>query len=154
MKYKCPVCFYPEMDEPAQDFNICSCCGTEFENDDFYIGHAQLRQEWKEKGCPWFFEKAPAGWSAEKQLLFGAISSTRIRPSKHFVFIMPTEQQNHLLVRVSSPAHASSLQKILIDGGDVQLGTPRTPSGYISGFRPKTSAIQEPLIRAGVPALA
>ena len=54
MMYTCPVCFYSELEEPPSDWNICPCCGTEFENDDSNTSHAELRQRWLASGVLWF----------------------------------------------------------------------------------------------------
>lgn len=65
--FTCPVCFYPEMTEPPQDFNICPCCGVEFENDDYDTSHAELRQQWLHAGAPWFssVRKSSEAWQQE-----------------------------------------------------------------------------------------
>jgi hypothetical protein len=57
------------MSYPPREYNICECCGTEFENDDEYSSHDQLRQEWIDAGTPWFFGQPPFAWSAWTQLL-------------------------------------------------------------------------------------
>ena len=41
----CPVCGFG-MEAPPKDWHICPCCGTEFELDDAYHTHEQLRTEW------------------------------------------------------------------------------------------------------------
>lgn len=74
--YSCPVCGYDQLRRPPQDYNICRCCGTEFENDDAHPTkypsemHAELRQEWINRGMNWWFryESAPPGWDPVKQL--------------------------------------------------------------------------------------
>jgi hypothetical protein len=66
--YKCPVCYFAEMTDPLEDYNICECCGTEFGNDDEIKTHFQLRQEWIAAGCTWFDGLAPALWNAQRQL--------------------------------------------------------------------------------------
>lgn len=70
MPYTCPVCGYLEMPNPPEDYNICSCCGTEFGYEDIELTHEQLRGKWMYDGYPWFstFTKPPAGWSARGQL--------------------------------------------------------------------------------------
>jgi hypothetical protein len=57
--YTCPVCSYPELKEPPSDWSICSCCGTEFENDDSNTSHTVLRQRWLSAGAPWFSRAKP-----------------------------------------------------------------------------------------------
>jgi hypothetical protein len=55
-------------------YEVCSCCGFEFGNDDD-PGTApsstfeQYRQDWIRRGNPWFDERPrPANWSLEEQL--------------------------------------------------------------------------------------
>jgi hypothetical protein len=71
MNYQCPVCGYDQMKYPAKDYNICPCCGTEFEADDFETTHAQLRQQWKATGMQWYSRRTPPpfGWNPSLQLL-------------------------------------------------------------------------------------
>lgn len=71
MKYVCPVCGYPELEEPPATFEICPCCGTEFGLDDADISHGELRRAWLLAGAPWFsqFTHAPAGWNPYRQIL-------------------------------------------------------------------------------------
>jgi len=71
MTYKCPVCFYPQMLDPPEDYNICPCCGTEFGNDDAEASHSELRRRWVSDGARWFFEIPPPGWNPFVQLLAG-----------------------------------------------------------------------------------
>ena len=66
MKHLCPVCGYPELEEPAKRFSICPSCGTEFGNDDFVIDPndrrcrlAELRARWLAAGAPWFDDDTP-----------------------------------------------------------------------------------------------
>jgi hypothetical protein len=54
MKYTCPVCFYPSLGQPPADHEICPCCGTEFDLDDFDSTYAQLRSRWLDSGAKWF----------------------------------------------------------------------------------------------------
>ncbi len=69
-QYVCPVCGYDQLDEPAANHNICSCCGTHFGYHD--VGHtwAELRGNWLLKGAPWFSKavQPPAGWNPALQL--------------------------------------------------------------------------------------
>ena len=71
MNYTCPVCFYNQLDEPAAEYNICPCCGTEFENDDQERSHDQLRADWIAGGAKWFFKIPPPFWSPRNQLEAG-----------------------------------------------------------------------------------
>ncbi len=81
--YRCPICGYPDLAEPAWDNGtgsdeICPCCGTHLGYDDAAGGDAaerertwvSLRQSWLVNGCPWFSQKRrpPAGWSASAQM--------------------------------------------------------------------------------------
>jgi|SRR5581483_2053284 len=75
--YACPVCAYPEMDEPVHEGNICPCCGTEFGyDDDLDVTYHQLRLMWIERGTPWFSQAIapPRGWDPFVQLLEGGFS--------------------------------------------------------------------------------
>lgn len=68
--YQCPVCFYNQMLDPPEDFNICPCCGTEFGNDDFELNHAELRERWEAGGLLWFskFTPQPFNWDPIAQI--------------------------------------------------------------------------------------
>lgn len=70
-QYTCPVCAYSEMPDPAEEGNICPCCGTEFGYDDDGVSHRQLRDEWVANGAPWFSTviAAPINWSPWVQLI-------------------------------------------------------------------------------------
>ena len=59
MKYRCPVCKFPELADVPADNNICPCCGTEFGFDDQRKSHAQLRAEWLTRGGKWYDESTP-----------------------------------------------------------------------------------------------
>jgi hypothetical protein len=69
MTFLCPVCGYDQMDAPPRNYEICSCCGTEFGNDDAFLSHSQLRQQWLDHGAPWFFRQPPLGWNPYLQLM-------------------------------------------------------------------------------------
>jgi hypothetical protein len=56
------------MPYPAQEYNICPCCGTEFENDDQVRSHAQIRAFWIASGARWFFRQPPVFWNPWSQL--------------------------------------------------------------------------------------
>lgn len=68
MYFTCPVCFYDKLDEPARDYNICMCCGTEFGNDDDLHTHSELRSMWIATGAKWFFRTPPLLWNPWQQL--------------------------------------------------------------------------------------
>lgn len=76
-KYVCPVCGYPELEEPPYDINkcssyeICPCCGIEFGFDDGSegFGYDEYREKWIKGGAQWFTETLkPVNWNIEKQL--------------------------------------------------------------------------------------
>lgn len=73
----CPVCFFPDLEEPPREFSICPCCGTEFGVNDYSpkrtspdVIHRELRWEWLERGAPWFDVETPRpyGWSGFEQI--------------------------------------------------------------------------------------
>jgi hypothetical protein len=70
MNHTCPVCGYDRLPDPPADWEICPCCGTEFENDDFDVSQDELRQRWVASGGQWWFdeEPPPAGWDPVAQL--------------------------------------------------------------------------------------
>jgi hypothetical protein len=68
MKFRCPVCLFPDMPYPPEDYHICPCCGTEFGNDDALYSHEQLRGAWADADAPWFFGDPPPLWNPWKQL--------------------------------------------------------------------------------------
>jgi hypothetical protein len=78
MRFLCPVCGYPEMEEPAERFAICPSCGTEFGNHDFVFDAqdypaklAELRSAWLAAGAPWFDDgmPRPANWDPFEQVM-------------------------------------------------------------------------------------
>src|SRR5438067_11786556 len=77
MRYKCPVCFFPDMDSPPSDYMICPCCGTEFGLDDEDVSHAELRMEWAKRNFPWFstYTARPLGWNPVLQLGISSVSA-------------------------------------------------------------------------------
>ena len=68
MIFVCPVCFFDQLRYPAADYNICPCCGTEFENDDVEYSYDELRTRWIANGAEWFDGDPPANWSPWAQL--------------------------------------------------------------------------------------
>lgn len=70
MVYTCSVCGWPRLRLPPRDHQICPCCGTHFDYDDYGMTHAELREDWAAKGYPWFsrYTPAPDGWDAGAQL--------------------------------------------------------------------------------------
>jgi hypothetical protein len=77
MKFVCPVCFFTELPYPPDDYNICPCCGTEFENDDAECSYDDLRINWIAGGAHWFFGDPPKSWNPWAQLAvahYGVVS--------------------------------------------------------------------------------
>ena len=70
MKYMCPVCGYPDLEQPAADHNICPSCGTQFSYHDSRTSHAELRREWLKRGALWHSRRIgpPTGWDPFAQL--------------------------------------------------------------------------------------
>ena len=74
-KNNCRVCGYTLKvspwgeDEQTPSWEICPCCGTEFEYEDNTIKSVKIkRTDWIKKGEKWFDEKEnPNDWSFEKQ---------------------------------------------------------------------------------------
>jgi len=65
LRFSCPVCGFDRLTAPPYDefncatFEICPSCGTEFGYDDANVSVAILRQNWIEKGMPWFSQNTP-----------------------------------------------------------------------------------------------
>src|SRR5260370_30554894 len=76
MKYDCTVCASPDFVYPPRDYNICTCCGTEFGNDDARFTHAQLRSMWVGDGARWFFGNPPTPWNPWFQLIDGGFQES------------------------------------------------------------------------------
>jgi hypothetical protein len=70
MTYTCPVCAYGGMEGPPYDYNICPCCGTEFDYDNHGRSNVELRNVWLAKGGLWFspVTPPPQGWEPYAQL--------------------------------------------------------------------------------------
>lgn len=75
--YHCRVCGLKQSEKQWGDdgntpsYNICSCCGVEFGNEDFYLDDLrEYRDEWlNTKKGKWFKpKKIPENWSLEEQL--------------------------------------------------------------------------------------
>jgi len=57
--YTCPVCEYTKLEHPPQDFEICPCCGTEFDGlqtQDFFDAE---RMRWVFTGKMWWSNVVP-----------------------------------------------------------------------------------------------
>lgn len=61
MKFKCPVCEWPNLGEDPLErtFEICPQCGVEFGYDDAGNTHAELRARWIAAGRPWWSRVTP-----------------------------------------------------------------------------------------------
>lgn len=68
--HTCPVCGYDRLSEPPRNFTICPCCGTEFEYDDAFATHAQLRAAWLRSGARWWspVDPRPENWDPYLQV--------------------------------------------------------------------------------------
>ena len=79
----CPVCGYPDLEEPAYDdygcasFDICPSCGCQFGYNDSTKTPSErlnrwieLREQWINDGMQWWSEArdAPKGWDPVAQL--------------------------------------------------------------------------------------
>lgn len=79
-KYICPVCGYPEMDEPARydsggaSLEFCCCCGFQFgfHDDSEGITYKKWRTDWVAKGMIWDGWAGnipqPKNWNPKAQL--------------------------------------------------------------------------------------
>lgn len=74
----CPICGYPDLDEPAYDrevgsLEICPSCSFQygFTDDSKHISFAQWRQQWIENGMIWDKNRSlpPKHWDPRQQLL-------------------------------------------------------------------------------------
>ncbi len=74
--FTCPVCYYNQMPDRPELYNICPCCGTEFDLDDDDASHEELRERWIASGCPWFsrYTLPPGLWEPTQQLVLGGYS--------------------------------------------------------------------------------
>jgi hypothetical protein len=74
--YYCRVCglrqFEPPWGEDGKipSYDICSCCGVEFGNEDYTLESIKsYRIKWMSSGAKWFDKnKKPTEWSLERQL--------------------------------------------------------------------------------------
>jgi hypothetical protein len=67
--FTCPVCGYG-MNQPPYDYNICPCCGTEFELNDTSSTLADLRTLWLKSGLRWWstLDSPPDNWDPYTQI--------------------------------------------------------------------------------------
>lgn len=77
MLYKCPVCNYKGLFEPAYNKSgygsddICPCCGFQFGYHDYPNKEENIkkwRENWINRGCPWHYRTPPEGWDSKKQI--------------------------------------------------------------------------------------
>src|SRR5438105_10162934 len=75
MRYACPVCAYG-MEDPAIDYHICPCCGTEFGYHDVGRTPSDIRAEWLRSGANWWspVDARPDGWNPYAQLIRGGLT--------------------------------------------------------------------------------
>jgi hypothetical protein len=69
--FVCPVCELPLLAAPPEYGPVCPACGTEFEVDDRYLSHEELRHDWLQLGAPWFssIEPPPENWQEHRDAL-------------------------------------------------------------------------------------
>ena len=68
--YTCPVCGFNQLADPPTEFSICPCCGTEFELDDAFATHGELRSAWLRSGAHWWSTvvERPTNWDPYSQI--------------------------------------------------------------------------------------
>ncbi len=68
--YVCLVCGYDQLRDPPEDYTICPCCGTEFEFDDSFSSHFELRNAWINSGARWWsrLDLPPENWDPYLQV--------------------------------------------------------------------------------------
>jgi hypothetical protein len=74
-EFGCPICGY-SMEDPPTAYNICPCCGTEFDHT-VASRHRQLREEWLKFGARWWspVDQPPLGWNPYVQMLRAGLLS-------------------------------------------------------------------------------
>lgn len=76
MEHNCRICGLYIEDLPwgedgvTPTYEICSCCGGEFGNDDYTMESVKkYRARWLAEGAVWFYKKnRPENWDIEKQM--------------------------------------------------------------------------------------
>src|SRR5437868_12950436 len=70
MNHICPVCGYPDLEDPPADFEICPSCGTEFGYSDIARTYDDLRDRWLATGPRWYSRVTPQppNWNGHDQL--------------------------------------------------------------------------------------
>ena len=107
--FTCPVCFYDKLQYSPSNYNICECCGTEFENDDCYRSHDELRAQWAQNGAPWFFGAPPAGWNPWVQL---TKANARVPYSISFTF-SGTQGLNRFAEKIAPQRETREVENVL-----------------------------------------
>lgn len=99
-KYVCPVCGF-WMEDPACEYNICSCCGTEFGNHDLSASIIQLRASWLRNGALWWSraEAPPNEWDPYMQV--AAVPSDGSIRDRPFYVALPSQLPSRLLEMIS-----------------------------------------------------
>lgn len=71
LQYECPVCGYDEMSDAPKAGEICPCCGTQFDSEDYDRPYHELRSDWIDRYMPWFSRgrKPPKDWNPYRQLI-------------------------------------------------------------------------------------
>ena len=106
MTYTCPVCAYDQMDQPPSGWNICSCCGTEFEYDDASRTHEELRRDWVQNGAKWFSEY---DMPVMDEIVW--VSEDTDRDANPFLAaVFESRYQDQLLVSTDTPTRCSLYQ--------------------------------------------
>lgn len=109
----CPVCGYPNLEEPPYDrygsssFGICPSCGTEFGYDDAHATmapadvHADLRQKWADRGYAWadIVDDPPTGWDPVQQLINAGLNVPMRRSPTGPALFCADVQANHVVTR-------------------------------------------------------
>ena len=98
--YDCPVCGYNKLRRPADNFQICPSCGTEFGYMDATLSHAQLRQRWLDSGALWHSRRVPPPyqWNGYGQLIRAGLLSYNTSPNpKDYAVIPITEPTRHVV---------------------------------------------------------
>lgn len=77
MIYPCPVCGY-SMDDPALNYNVCPCCGTEFGYHTVGRTYDEIRREWLRAGAQWWspVDQRPEGWNPYLQLIQAGLTAS------------------------------------------------------------------------------
>jgi hypothetical protein len=70
------------MPEPPENYNICPCCGTEFEYTDAGVTHQQVRAKWLSHGALWWYPdiQPPPGWDPYQQLREAGFDTGSLTP--------------------------------------------------------------------------